>query len=78
LLLDVYLAMTGGQGALTLESAATGSLAVLSARLAERPSGPLLVRRATEAELEAHASMLEALDRASGGRTVWRVLEPVS
>jgi DNA polymerase-3 subunit epsilon len=77
LLLDVFLAMTGGQGALTLESDAAAPNAALAARRAERPSWPLLVRRATEAELAAHERMLEALDRVSGGRTVWRALDPV-
>ena len=32
----------------------------------------------TQAELDAHERMLDVLDRASGGRTVWRVLESVS
>jgi DNA polymerase-3 subunit epsilon len=76
LLLDVYLAMTGGQGALTLEAcAAAGTTAVDDERRAARPPEPLPVFRATEAEIAAHQSMLEVLDRISGGRTVWRLLE---
>jgi len=78
LLLDIYLAMTGGQGALTLETGAATPHAALTVGRAERPSWPLLVRRATQAELDAHERMLDVLDRASGGRTVWRVLESVS
>jgi len=78
LLLDIYLAMTGGQGALTLETGAAPPHAALTVGRAERPSWPLLVRRATQAELDAHERMLDVLDRASGGRTVWRVLESVS
>jgi DNA polymerase-3 subunit epsilon len=77
LLLDVYLAMTGGQGTFTLETACATTLATVATVPAERPSWPLLVRRATVAELEAHEHMLEAIDRASGGRTVWRELERV-
>ena len=73
LLLDVYLAMTGGQAALTLET--VGGTADLAMHRAQRPCGPLLVVRATEAERAAHEEMLEILDRLSGGRTVWRVFE---
>ena len=78
LLLDVYLAMTGGQGAFTLDAGAGAEQTALAMRRAERPDGPLPVHHATAAELEAHERMLEILDRVSGGRTVWRVLEPVS
>lgn len=78
LLLDVYLAMTGGQSAFMLETCASSAFTEFTSRRAERPSGPLPVVRATEAELASHARVLEALDRASGGRTVWRALEPVS
>jgi DNA polymerase-3 subunit epsilon len=75
LLLDVYLAMTGGQGALTLETFLATDSAAAAIRRAERPAVALLVLRASEAELVAHRRMLDGLDRASGGRTVWRVLE---
>ena len=76
LLLEVYLAMTGGQGALTLDETAAVTEARASARKARRPRGELLVVRATEAESVAHEKRLAALDRASGGTTVWRTLEP--
>ena len=75
LLLDVYLAMTGGQGALTLESGTASDAAIGSIRRAERPAGPLVIRRATQAEVAAHNRMLDVLDRISGGRAVWRVLQ---
>ena len=78
LLLDVYLAMTGGQGALTLETGSAAELTAFAVGRAERPGGPLPVRYATAAELDAHERLLDILDRASGGRTVWRVLESVS
>jgi DNA polymerase-3 subunit epsilon len=32
---------------------------------------------ASEAELQAHEAWLKDLDKASGGKTVWRQLEPV-
>jgi len=76
LLLEVYLAMTGGQGALTLDETEATTEARTLARKARRPRGKLLVVRATEAELAAHEQRLAALDKASGGKTVWRTLEP--
>lgn len=74
LLLEVYLAMTGGQGALTLDEGAASTEARQSARKAKRPRGTLVVVRASEAELIAHEQRLAALDKASGGRAVWRTL----
>jgi DNA polymerase-3 subunit epsilon len=74
LLLEVYLAMTGGQGALTLEDAGD-TTATVAGRRAARPRGRLIVLRAGDAELAAHERRLKAIDKASGGRTVWRDLE---
>ncbi len=75
LLLEVYLAMTGGQGALTLDEAAEAAAAHAPLRRAQRPRGTLVVVRATSAELEAHEQRLLALDKASRGQTVWRLQE---
>jgi DNA polymerase-3 subunit epsilon len=72
LLLEVYLAMTGGQGALTLDEASASTEVRIASRKARRPRGTLLVVRATGAELQAHEQRLASLDRSSGGRTVWR------
>jgi DNA polymerase-3 subunit epsilon len=76
ILADVYLAMTGGQGALSLdaeESGADGAVTRGIRRLpAERPV--LSVVRASAAELEAHEQWLQRLDEASGGSCVWRRL----
>jgi DNA polymerase-3 subunit epsilon len=77
LLLEVYLAMTGGQGALTLDATATAEVTAAAAR-ALRPAGTLLVRAATDAERSAHEAMLLRLDKASGGKTAWRRFEPGS
>jgi DNA polymerase-3 subunit epsilon len=71
LLLDVYLAMTGGQGALTLGEDRALSAGGAAFR-AVRPAGVLVIRRATDAETSAHARILDLLDKASGGRTAWR------
>jgi DNA polymerase-3 subunit epsilon len=74
LLLEVYLAMTGGQGALTLEDAADAT-ATVESRRAARPLGRLVVLRASDAEVAAHERRLSAIDKASGGRTLWRELD---
>ena len=77
LLLEVYLAMTGGQGALTLDDrAAAAAQAMASSTRAVRPAGELVVRRASEFELVAHEGLLKLLDKASGGKTAWRRFEP--
>lgn len=85
ILADVYLAMTGGQTALVLHGGDEGDQAggVVGATIrrlsAERP--PLKVIRASEADLEAHETRLKAVDKQSGGNTVWRKLDtnaPVS
>jgi DNA polymerase-3 subunit epsilon len=78
LLLEVYLAMTGGQSALTLDDAAGRVGAVSAVTRAARPAGTLLVRRATAEEATAHEAMLALLDKSSGGKTAWRKLEPAS
>jgi DNA polymerase-3 subunit epsilon len=78
LLLEVYLAMTGGQGALTLDDKVTAAGAVATATKAVRPEGTLVVRRATEEERQAHQAMLDLLDKKSGGKTAWRQCEPAS
>jgi DNA polymerase III subunit epsilon len=74
ILLDVYLAMTGGQTALVLgetlqeqRDAAFEPIAAIA-----RPAGGLLIVRASADELLAHDRALAAIDKASGGKTVWR------
>ena len=74
ILLDVYLAMTGGQAKLGLDADSPGSSvvsAVCAAGRAARPAG-LRVIGATPEELSAHERSLDAIDKASGGRCVWR------
>lgn len=77
ILADVYLAMTGGQADLLLESEkpeegfnparpAAGTQAVRKAR------PKLAVIRCDESELKAHGQRLEAIAKASGGRCLWR------
>jgi DNA polymerase-3 subunit epsilon len=75
ILAEVYLAMTGGQAKLTL-SAESDLDAVQARRMAPaRLDGlRIVVIRAGEAEMAAHEHVLALLDKASGGRTVWRRL----
>lgn len=75
LLLDVYLAMTGGQSSLVLgEVAAFEHAANATLVRAPRPVGELRVIRADAGEMEAHQRSLAAIDKASGGKTVWHKL----
>lgn len=74
ILADVYLAMTGGQVTLLLgdsadESAARNDAGPVRVR-ADRP--PLSVIAPSQDELAAHAARLLAIDKASGGRCLWR------
>jgi DNA polymerase-3 subunit epsilon len=78
LLLEVYLAMTGGQSALTLGDKATIAGAVSQVARAARPAGSLRVLRATDDEARAHEVMLKLLDKSSGGKTAWRKLDAVA
>jgi DNA polymerase III subunit epsilon len=78
LLLEVYLAMTGGQGALGLGPVEQTEATRAKARRARRPRGELVVRRASPEEEAAHESRLAALDKASGGKTLWRSFEQAS
>ncbi|MCC5859424.1 MAG: DNA polymerase III subunit epsilon [Ectothiorhodospiraceae bacterium] len=80
ILAEVYLAMTGGQTALSLggedeqRHGAGGSAARAPRRVpADRPR--LRVVAPTTAEEEAHQAWLERLDKAAGGPCVWRRLE---
>ena len=74
ILADVYLAMTGGQVTLLLgdDAAADGSApdAVPIRVRADRPA--LRVIMPTADERAAHQARLKAIDKASGGRCLWR------
>jgi DNA polymerase-3 subunit epsilon len=70
ILADVYLAMTGGQAALSLGEGSDARVAISTRPVIEH--APLRVVRASEAELRAHESRLDAIDDASGGPCIWR------
>lgn len=75
ILSDVYLAMTGGQGNLSLEgSSEAGKPATDEIRRLSSDRPRLHVIMATAAELDAHRQRLDAIDKASGG-SVWRTLD---
>lgn len=73
ILADVYLAMTGGQAALSLDGLQSETGAAQAKAIerisAERPA--LRVIRADDQELEAHRARLAAVEKASGGQIIW-------
>jgi DNA polymerase-3 subunit epsilon len=72
LLADVYINMTRGQDALLMDAAgsdAGGGPAVVRVDLSQFA---LPVLAANEQEAAAHEDVLKQLDKASGGKTVWR------
>ncbi len=75
ILLDVYLAMTGGQGTFTLGDAES-TVAVMAQHVrAVRPAGELVVVAADADEMMLHDRALLAVDKSSGGKTLWKKVE---
>jgi len=73
ILADVYLAMTGGQAALRLErEPADAGPAGEDRRQAARDQVQIPVVAASAAELAAHERVLDAIERAAGGRALFR------
>ncbi|MEJ2360303.1 MAG: DNA polymerase III subunit epsilon [Gammaproteobacteria bacterium] len=77
ILAEVYLAMTGGQAALTLgEQEASGTNKANSKKYHLRKDRPRLrVIRADAGEQAEHTRRLEAIEQAAGGPSVWQQLE---
>jgi DNA polymerase-3 subunit epsilon len=79
ILVDVYLAMTGGQSALALDVRAGGgersrvSVAVPTLRA---PGIQLAVPQPDDEELRRHEALLDVIQKASGGKVVWRMGAP--
>jgi DNA polymerase-3 subunit epsilon len=75
ILADVYLAMTGGQATLSLDSRSDmhGDKTSIRRLHSDRPA--LRVIQASAEELAAHSTRLDAIDRAHEGACVWRRLE---
>ena len=77
LLAEVYIRLTRGQNSLVAESdESSAALAALEA--VDFSALELRIVSASADEAAAHAAVLAELDKASGGRTVWRQLEPVA
>lgn len=73
ILADVYLAMTGGQSALSLDPETVPTTVEQRQRAALRTDRrPLRVIAANDDEQAAHRKTLAIITKASGGKTVWR------
>ena len=70
LLAEVYINMTRGQDALLMDSRSDASAQAAGSQV-DFSSLTLQVLVANEQELQAHASVLAEIDKASGGKTVW-------
>lgn len=75
LLADVYINLTRGQDALLIDVADTTAVAGIVTRVdLTRFTLPVLL--ANEQEAAAHEEVLQQLDKASGGKTLWRMSGP--
>ena len=81
LLADVYINMTRGQNSLVMpdedDAGALGNTGGVATSL-DLSSFKLPVLRANDQELAEHDLVLEAIDKASGGKTIWRTWEASS
>lgn len=76
LLVEVYLAMTRGQESLIIDL--EPDAATVRSAGPTRVSGALRRVLASDAERAEHERVLAEIDKASGGATVWRAIEPVT
>ncbi|MBV8619225.1 MAG: DNA polymerase III subunit epsilon [Curvibacter sp.] len=75
LLADVYIYMTRGQDALLMEVSTDKDPQQVQVQAFDLSGIELPVLRASEQESAAHEDLLTQLDKASGGKTIWRTLE---
>ena len=75
LLAEVYIHMTRGQDALVIELDAPGTPQA-ELRTVDVSRFELPVLKPSEQELQAHEALLADLDKASKGKTVWRMVAP--
>jgi DNA polymerase III subunit epsilon len=73
LLAEVYIAMTRGQDSLAIGLESSGTSTNKVQVPTKRPE-KLKVLRASDDELKRHGEIIEHLDKASGGKTVWKAL----
>ncbi len=72
LLADVYINLTRGQDALLIDIADTGIAGGITTRV-DLTAFTLPVLLASDQEAAAHEEVLKQLDKASGGKTLWRI-----
>ena len=77
LLAEVYIRMTRGQHSLVIDGGES-SAAQAALDAVDFSALDLKVVRADDLETAAHAALLAEIDKASGGKTIWRALEPVA
>ena len=75
LMADVYINMTRGQDALLIDAHATGTAEEGGVSLIDLRQFDLPVIQASEQECAAHEEVLKQMDKASGGKVVFRSLE---
>jgi DNA polymerase-3 subunit epsilon len=73
LLAEVYIRMTRGQDSLVIDLSDAGGAIALDGTALDLSTFELIVVAPSTEELAAHAALLADLDKASGGRTLWRV-----
>lgn len=74
LLAEVYIRLTRGQGSLVIEAAEEGGGQVQDLQAVDLTTYMLPVPALSEVELAAHEQALADLDKACGGKTLWRQL----
>lgn len=72
LLADVYINLTRGQDALLIADDDPASDSSMQIAAIDLRTLSLPVLRASDQELQAHAEVLAQIDKASGGKTIWR------
>ena len=75
LLADVYINLTRGQDALLIADDAQDGANGIAVATIDLRALVLPVLRASEQEQSAHADVLTQIDKASGGKTIWRTAE---
>jgi DNA polymerase-3 subunit epsilon len=75
LLAEVYLSMTRGQESLIMDVESAPSAAAVAAAEISRAKLELIVIRASQDELAAHAQQLAEIEKVSGGACVWMRVE---
>ena len=75
LLAEVYIRLTRGQDSLVIQQEEHAPGTALALQAGDLTQYTLMVISATDDELAAHATVLTELDKSSGGKTVWRMLD---